>query len=501
MHFTRWSSFLTNVALLAFGLFALCACDDSHLNGECNNLIDAINDLTSRHVRMASHFDPLTFQYAQFSLLAQHHVQIPESIPKSSTEQCVGTLRLLQNAYPRTPSHEFSLELLSNYTRQWDPHSLALSEHALSISSSVLTGFGFTVERSDNTGRVEVVDVIAGGPAHAAGLQEGMYIWTINDKYVREISTTDLVATINGNSLPELVLGVRGGSSDVLPQSSGNIRIPRGTFEASPIKLNTFRIHDSHGAYDIGYIKIRNFVGVHAFFAEALRTLLYSRALVLDLRGISGGEIQLAADVAGLLLPAASPFVGFLDRASAVSEVLSLHRQGGAWDGPLVVLVNSTTKSAAEILAGALQDYGAIVVGTNTFGKGTRQRLVSLSKYKLSGGIYLTDGFTVRPSGKVIQFSGVAPDVEAPSRASPKFERLYSHALEPPNSQAALPGYDHATLPSRSRTFRARLSSLGAQIRAYAEAQLSTASREDAQLEAAKRVALFLARERDFIEE
>ncbi len=493
----RLSGLFTPISVclvLAAALMGM-GCDDvSQL--ECQNLIAALNALPALHVSAKPRFDRYAFQYAQTSLLAQRHVAFPKSFSKDSLKQCIGTLDLLRSNYPKTEVREFTLELLSNYTRQWDPHSSAMSDKALAGLSGFLTGFGFMVDRSDDTGRVEVVDVIAGSPAHSAGLKEGMFIWTINHKYVREISATELIAIINDSTSDDLLLGVLGGSAGGKPtQSYREIHVTRGVFEASPIKLNSFRLHHGHGDVNLGYVKLRSFVGVQAFFAEALKTLKSSEALILDLRNISGGEIQAANDVADLLLSDPETFVGLMNRTGRVDEIVRMKNLSSAWDGPLVVLVNSTTKSAAEILAGSLQDYGAIVVGTQTFGKGTRQTLVPLEPYHLSGGLFLTDAFTVRPSGKLIQFRGITPDVALPLRTDAKAEREYHNAIAPPGDLPPLPGYDPSLVLSRSRQLRSKLSALETQIRDYIESQNENASQEDLQLEAAKSVALFMAGE------
>ncbi|MBI3542207.1 MAG: PDZ domain-containing protein [Deltaproteobacteria bacterium] len=476
---------------------------DTELTVECRSVLEALTQLQKLHLAAATQrgaLDPAQFQYAQISLLAQRHVKIPEKTPHKPLEQCEGTLELLRQAYPQTPIREFTLDLLTNTTRQWDPHSVALSEQALSSQSGFLRGFGFSVERSDDTGRVEVVDVIAGSPAHIASLQEGMFIWTVNRKYVREISTTDLVAAINDRNSESLSLGVLGGPSGVggVPLGYREIRVSRGTFEASPVKFAQFRALDARGAArSIGYLKIRNFSGAQAIFAEDLRGLRGSDALVLDLRNISGGEIEAARDIADLLLADSESFVGLMSRSGLVSDVVPMKSLSIAWDNPLVVLVNATTKSAAEILAGTLQDHGAIVVGTRTFGKGTRQTLVPLAKFNLTGGVFLTDAYTVRPSGKLIQFQGITPDIALQLGSQPKLEENYPHALKAPADVAPLPGYDPTGLPTRSRAFRARLAQIESEIRAFVERRSSAASQEDLQLEAAKQAALFLIGQAD----
>ena len=135
------------------------------------------------------------------------------------------------------------------------------------------------------------------------------------------------------------------------------------------------------------------------------------KGLILDLRNNPGGLLSQAIDVSDLFLDS-----GFIvttkGRISSQNIEASAHRDDHARPYPIAVLVNGGSASAAEIVAGALQDNGrALVVGTRTFGKGSVQTILPLSD---GSGLRLTTSLYYTPSGRSIQSSGIMPDVEVP---------------------------------------------------------------------------------------
>jgi carboxyl-terminal processing protease len=148
--------------------------------------------------------------------------------------------------------------------------------------------------------------------------------------------------------------------------------------------------------------------------------------VVLDLRNNGGGSLQEAIDIAGLFIET-GPVVQVQDR-NGNRQVLSDEEEDIVWDGDLVVMVNSFSASASEILSGMLQDYDrAVIVGTSpTFGKGTVQRFFDLDE-RLSreyrdlaplGEVKVTTQQFYRVNGASTQFNGVAPDVQLPDAFS-----------------------------------------------------------------------------------
>ena len=141
-------------------------------------------------------------------------------------------------------------------------------------------------------------------------------------------------------------------------------------------------------------------------------------AMVLDLRNNGGGSLRDAIQISGLFIES-GPVVQVRDRIQSSRT----HRDPDneiKYDGPLVVMVNRFSASASEITAAALQDYGrALIVGENSFGKGTVQRFIDLDramdqKYRPAGSLKLTIQKFYRITGKTTQVQGVAPDIKLP---------------------------------------------------------------------------------------
>ncbi|HEY5720120.1 MAG TPA: carboxy terminal-processing peptidase, partial [Gammaproteobacteria bacterium] len=145
-------------------------------------------------------------------------------------------------------------------------------------------------------------------------------------------------------------------------------------------------------------------------------------ALIVDLRDNGGGHLSEATSLVGLFIEQ-GPVVQLRETGGRI-EVLDDPEPGVAWDGPLVVLVNRASASASEIFAGAIQDYGrGLVVGQQTYGKGSVQNLYPLDRYALGpksgfGQLTVTIGKYYRVTGDSTQHRGVSPDIELPSLLS-----------------------------------------------------------------------------------
>ena len=157
----------------------------------------------------------------------------------------------------------------------------------------------------------------------------------------------------------------------------------------------------------------------------ALAALAPMKALVLDLRDNPGGLLEEAVAVAGRFLAGGRVVIV---RERRDEDVWSASASP-TWTGPLVVLVNGGTASAAEILAGALQDQGrARLVGQKTFGKGTVQRLVELSD---GSGLKLTVARYFSPAGRAIDGIGLTPEVVVAGDAEDALEQAIDDLLHP----------------------------------------------------------------------
>jgi carboxyl-terminal processing protease len=147
-------------------------------------------------------------------------------------------------------------------------------------------------------------------------------------------------------------------------------------------------------------------------------------ALIMDLRGNGGGHLTEATALSGLFIPS-GPIVQLRETGGRV-EVLDDPEPNTAWDGPMIVLVDRYSASASEIFAAAIQDYGrGIVVGQQTYGKGSVQNLYPLDRYALGpdpgfGQLTVTIGKYYRVTGESTQHRGVQPDISMPTAISPE---------------------------------------------------------------------------------
>lgn len=157
--------------------------------------------------------------------------------------------------------------------------------------------------------------------------------------------------------------------------------------------------------------------------------------IIIDLRNNGGGALDEAVELTGLFIDQ-GPVVQQRNSRNQVNA-FSDEQPGVVYDGPLAVLVNGGSASASEIFAGAIQDYGrGIVIGEQTFGKGTVQSMIDLNRYRSMrdaqlGQLKLTTSKFYRVSGETTQHRGVVPDIEFPSAFSPEElgESSYDNAL------------------------------------------------------------------------
>lgn len=260
------------------------------------------------------------------------------------------------------------------------------------------------IEVAERNGAVVVVSPIEGSAAAKAGVLAGDVVAAIDGKSARDLSADDVDDQLHGavNSSVSLTL-LRQGEPLTL-------QIVRDV-----VKIKSVRARVEAG--DVGYIRIAQFTettvdglrsAVERFRAEIPASAF--RGYVLDLRNNPGGYVDQAIDAVnafirdGLIVATRGRGAGSEKRFEARPEAEF------AGDAPLIVLINGGTASAAEIVAGALQDRGrAKVLGTRSFGKGSVQATFPLGD---QGALHLTIARYYTPSGKSIQARGIAPDIE-----------------------------------------------------------------------------------------
>ncbi|MER5949170.1 S41 family peptidase [Streptomyces sp. NPDC001904] len=268
------------------------------------------------------------------------------------------------------------------------------------------TGVGLWARRTAD-GHVQVTKVRSGSPAALAGIRDGDRIAAVNGRAVTGRPVTEVLTLLRGE---------RAGTSV-------HVGLQRGTRAWSETLRRANLPTDSVSVSRLGsgatLVKVTAFTkGSGEKVRTAVRSAPARGGVVLDLRGNSGGLIDEAVTAASAFLDG-----GLVATYDVRGKQRALHaRGGGDTTRPLVVLVDSGTMSAAELLTGALQDRGrAVVVGTRTFGKGSVQmpsRLPDGSVAELTVGHYRT------PSGRGVDSRGITPDLEADKDALRRAETV-----------------------------------------------------------------------------
>jgi carboxyl-terminal processing protease len=286
-----------------------------------------------------------------------------------------------------------------------DPHSAYLTPELykeLQVDTKGSFG-GLGIEITNRGGVLTVVSPIEDTPAAKAGIQPGDQIIKIDGEFTKDLSLADAVKKMRGPRGSKVVVAVK---------REGVARLLDFTLTRENIQIQSVKFKDLGDGY--GYIRITQFQERTATALEEAITTLNGgsddklRGLILDLRNDPGGLLSQAVKVADTFLD--SGLIVYTDgRLDSQKQKYFAHKPGSHVDFPMVVLVNGGTASAAEIVAGALQDHKrALVLGTQTFGKGSVQTILPLddqSALRLTTALYYT------PSGRSIQATGIVPDI------------------------------------------------------------------------------------------
>src|SRR5210317_956062 len=284
-----------------------------------------------------------------------------------------------------------------------DAHSqyLDASEYRDIRISTTGSYTGIGVEVDEVGGNVMIVTPIAGSPAARAGLRSGDQVIAVDGVSVEAAHLQDTIARLRGHAGSKLTLTVLRDDDAV-------------EYELRRQIIRMASVHKEFLSPSYGYVRISQFSENTAReLSRAVDELQDAndgmlQGLVLDLRNNPGGVLDAAVDVADLFLN--SGVIVTADGRSIDSRFSRSAHRGDILDGAaLVVIVNKGSASASEIVAGALQDHGrALIVGTETFGKGLVQTVVPLSRGRA---IKLTTSRYYTPSGDSIHDVGVTPDI------------------------------------------------------------------------------------------
>jgi len=329
-----------------------------------------------------------------------------------------------------------------------DPHSVYVPpvefEEQQESDRREYGGFGIEVILENEL--VKINYAIEDGPAYKSGIRSGDYITRVEGVSVR------------GKSLDDSVEGLRGLVGEPVTvtiltpgQVPRDVVVIRQQVQGRAVRHRMIR--------DVGYIFLETFSHSRLTIdTESALSALQAEAggklpgLVIDLRGNRGGLLNESIGISGLFLDGGEVLSA---RGRTADDTERYHAEGGEFqpDMPIVVLINSGSASAAEIVAGALQDRGrAIVLGSRSFGKGSVQSVIPLTTDG-GGALRLTTQRYYTPSGKSIQGRGIVPDIKVEllpdegDRRKRFREGSFRNALSNPDDSELEDDFENVTYP------------------------------------------------------
>lgn len=341
-------------------------------------------------------------------------------VPIKEIQRFTAAISQIKNYYVDTVKDEKLFdEAIRGMLAGLDPHSAYLDEEDLKELQNATNGefSGLGLEVMPDAGVLKVISPIDDTPAQKAGIKAGDLIVRIDNAPVNKMTLREAIVKMRGRPGTVVTLTIiRKGVSEPL-----NIKVIRNIIQVQSVKSQM--LDKSYG-----YVRISSFQSnTEPELIRAIKHLSQQaggqlKGLVIDLRNNPGGLLDSAVDVTNLFLDSSKlgynklivytkgrfPSAQFQAKATA-SDILR-----GA---PVVILINGGSASGAEIVAGALQDHKrAVVMGTNSFGKGSVQTILPLdgkSALKLTTALYYT------PAGRSIQAKGIHPDVQVDEMVMP----------------------------------------------------------------------------------
>ena len=350
-----------------------------------------------------------------FCLSLSLHAHAETYDPSNKINQLALTMALLkQNYIDQMSDNTIAEKAIRGLLNELDPHSDYLDvEELISLEESAsgqVTGIG--VEVTVDNGLIKVVTPLDGSPADRSGLKTGDMITHVDDHLVIDIGFSGAVSKIKGEAGTTVQLTVvRPGAEKPL-----HFTIVREEIKAPSVK--SAMITD-----DVGYVRISHFgLRTPDETKQAVKTLIREHpnmaGIVIDLRNNPGGILDSAIEITDIFLDRRNlNYDGNIaiskERDNKVMQTYKSRTRDLTRGLPVVVLINAGSASGSEIMAGALKDHKrAILIGENTFGKGSIQTVMPLSD---TTAIKITTGLYYTPAGHVVQKKGIQPNIISPA--------------------------------------------------------------------------------------
>ncbi|MCT4641912.1 MAG: S41 family peptidase [Bacteriovoracaceae bacterium] len=315
-------------------------------------------------------------------------------------------LFLIENQYYRPVDRRKLIEgALKGMMNTLDPHSSFLDEEFYNKMEADTQGEfgGLGIEVTQKEGVLYIVTPIEDSPAYKAGLLSGDKIIEIDHESIVGMTLDEAMDKMKGKNGTKVTLGIK---------RNGSKKIKSFTITRSKIKVNPVKSQIVNDQY--AWIRLTQFQNKASQYVEnALKKIKKKTALkgiILDLRSNPGGRLQEAINLSSLFLK--SGIVVSTKARDPKNETIHYVKKSGYKDlsTPIAVLINASSASASEIVAGALQDHKrALIMGTRSFGKGSVQNLAKVDSKR---GVKLTIAQYLTPNNNRVQAIGIKPDIE-----------------------------------------------------------------------------------------
>lgn len=325
----------------------------------------------------------------------------PKNLDQKSTTLKFNTLMQLLNYYyvEDVDAPKLTEEAIVAVLKELDPHSVYISKDEVEKTNEPLVGNfdGVGIQFQIYKDTILVISPVPGGPSEKLGIMAGDKIIKINkeDAFGKKVNNQYVLDHLRGPKGSKVDVSIyRKGRKDLIDYTITRDKIPLNSIDAVYMLTN-----------DIGYIKLSRFAATSAAeFIDAANLLKKQgmKNLVFDLRGNTGGYLNIAFDLADQFLPGGK-LVVYTKGIRSPKQDFTATSRGTFESGKLVVLIDEGSASASEIVAGAVQDWDrGLILGRRSFGKGLVQRPYLLPDSSM---VRITTARYYTPSGRCIQKS------------------------------------------------------------------------------------------------